>query len=157
LICAARGRTPGENAADAGHAAQENGGRMTAARKSRTRTQSRQRPSGPRTLYLVRTHRRRTRTRISRRQPASADQSGHRQDAHAARGFADLDPEIDVVFPARSCEPQTAEILLAELDPAPVHELLEELSPGYSPADLAEALGATRNNARSRSSATSLT
>ena len=116
---------------------------MTTARKSRTRTKSRQRPSGPRTLYLVR------HAIAAERGPKYPDDNlrpltkeGIAKMRTAARGFADLDPEIDAVISSPLVRArQTAEILLAELDPAPVHELLEELSPGYSPADLADALG----------------
>jgi len=116
---------------------------MTAARKSRTRTKSRQRSSGPRTLYLVR------HAIAAERGPKFPDDNlrpltkeGIAKMRTAARGFADLDPEIGAVISSPLVRArQTAEILLAELDPAPVHELLEELSPGYSPADLADALG----------------
>jgi phosphohistidine phosphatase len=116
---------------------------MTPARKSRTRTPSRQRPSKPHTLYLVR------HAIAAERGPKYPDDNlrpltkeGIDKMRTAARGLADLDPEIDVVISSPLVRAkQTAEILLGELEPTPAHGLLEELSPGYSPADLAEALG----------------
>ena len=99
--------------------------------------------SQPRTLYLVR------HAIAAERGPKYPDddlrpltKQGMEKMKVAARGFANLDPELDMVISSPLVRArQTAEILLAELAPAPAHELIEELSPGNSPADLADALG----------------
>ena len=110
---------------------------MKAARGSKSRK------SRPRTLYLVR------HAIAAERGPKYPDDTlrpltkrGIARMREAARGFADLDPAIDVVISSPLVRAkQTAKILLAELSPAPAHELIEELSPGCAPADLADALG----------------
>lgn len=99
--------------------------------------------SQPRTLYLVR------HAIAAERGPKYPDDNlrpltkdGMRKMREAARGFADLDPAIDVVISSPLVRArQTAEIVLAEMSPAPGSELLDELAPGNAPADLAEALG----------------
>jgi len=104
---------------------------------------SRARKSKPRTLYLVR------HAIAAERGPKYPDDSlrplikrGIARMREAARGFADLDPEIDLVISSPLVRAkQTAEILIAQLSPSPAHELIEELSPGCPPADLADALG----------------
>jgi phosphohistidine phosphatase len=59
----------------------------------------------------------------------------------AVRGFAELRPNVNVVVTSPLVRAkQTAEIVVAGLAPAPVHEVLDELAPGHSPAELAEAL-----------------
>jgi phosphohistidine phosphatase len=61
----------------------------------------------------------------------------------AARGFARIRPEIDVVLTSPLVRARhTAEILVAELARMPRLEQLEALAPGHAPADVADALGA---------------
>lgn len=97
---------------------------------------------GPRTLYLIR------HAIAAERGPKYPDDNlrpltsrGIDKMREAARGFASLDPGIEVIVTSPLVRARhTSEIVLAELAPAPAHEVLEELAPGHSPADLAEAL-----------------
>jgi len=67
---------------------------------------------------------------------------GRQKMRDAAKGFARIAPRIDVVVTSPLVRAkQTADIVFAELDPAPERDVLNELAPDTSPGDLAEALG----------------
>jgi phosphohistidine phosphatase len=105
-------------------------------------------PREPRTLYLIR------HAIAGERGPKYPDDNlrpltarGVDKMRAAARGFADLNPDIDVVATSPLVRAkQTAEIVVAELAPAPAQDILGELAPGHSPADLADALGRYRSH-----------
>lgn len=96
----------------------------------------------PRTLYLIRhaiAEERGSKYPDDTLRPLT--KRGINKMREAASGFADLKPEVTVIATSPLTRArQTAEIVGAALAPAPDHDVLEELAPGHSPADLAEAL-----------------
>ena len=64
----------------------------------------------------------------------------------ASKGFARIAPRIDAVVSSPLVRAkQTAETVIAELDPAPEQFELDELAPDSSPGELADALGKYAN------------
>ena len=111
-------------------------------RKTKSRRSKQPAPATPRTLYLIR------HAIAAERGPKYPDDDlrplvkrGIDRMREAARGFASLDPKVDLVISSPLVRAvQTAKIVLAELEPAPAHEILDELAPGHDPDELADAL-----------------
>lgn len=96
----------------------------------------------PRTLYLVRhaiAAERGDKFPDDGTRPLT--QKGATRMRRAARGLARLRPGIDLVLTSPLVRAQrTAEILVAALVPSPRLEVLNELAPGHTPAEVADAL-----------------
>lgn len=97
----------------------------------------------PRTLYLVRHAIAAARgDKFPDDGTRPLTQKGATRMRRAARGLASLRPDIDLVLTSPLVRAQrTAEILAAALVPSPRLEVLDELAPGHTPAEVAEALG----------------
>jgi phosphohistidine phosphatase len=97
----------------------------------------------PRTLYLVRhaiAAERGEKYPDDRARPLT--KTGATRMRRVAAGLARLRPDIDLVLTSPLVRAhRTAEILLAALVPAPRLEVLDELAPGHTPAEVAAALG----------------
>jgi phosphohistidine phosphatase len=105
---------------------------------------ARSRRKAPRTLYLVRHAIAATRGDAypdDRVRPLTRE--GAARMRRAARGFARLDPGLDLVLTSPLVRAhRTAEILVSALKPAPKLEVLKVLEPGHAPAEIAAALSA---------------